>query len=71
MIVVLIACKTGSGANSFAQKLANELKTHVLAPEKFVGIDKDGSLYNGNLDANGKINTSKANQALNFFSGSK
>lgn len=43
MAVVLFSCETGKGENSFAQQLANELNTPVIAPDKLIWIWDDGS----------------------------
>jgi len=54
--VYLISCYTGQG--TYAQELANALGTPVEAPKTGMGIGSDGSVYLGNLDANGNLDLS-------------
>ena len=44
--VTLVACQTGKGDNSFAQKLANELKTPVRSATENVSA-VTGEVLNG------------------------
>jgi len=41
--IFLVACSTGKGGNSFAQRLANELGVHVYAPTENAEVGSHGN----------------------------
>lgn len=47
--IVLLACNTGTGGNSFAQQLANRLGVPVAAGDGYVGSNADGSFVSTTL----------------------
>ena len=51
----LLACETGSGTNSFARQLADQLGVPVTAPTAYVGVADDGTVFvtSRDVDANG------------------
>lgn len=58
MTVELLSCNVGAGENSFAQQVANELKTTVKAADKYVWYFSDGSTTPAGMNADGTMNTS-------------
>lgn len=66
MTVELLSCNVGAGKNSFAQQVANELKTTVKASDKYVWYFSDGSTTLAGMNADGTMNTSDIGKLKTF-----
>ena len=72
--VKLISCNTGTGKNSLAQQLANDLGANVYAPQDYAGLDQNGNVYVGPQAAmdGGVVDTTKnPSKGLSVFSPTK
>jgi len=55
MPVGLYSCNTGNGNNPYAQKLAKELNTPVVAPDQYLWYYSDGKTVPAGMTAKGEI----------------
>ena len=66
MPVDLLSCNTGKGANSYAQKLANELGATVTAPDNYLWYYSDGRTVPAGMNKDRTINLSDKGKMNDF-----